>query len=418
MRGGLVRARDLLTRAAEQYDDPGSPLRAAAAGAAVGGFASGAQWMRLALEILRDRPCPPTAFNYQLLGLIKYGLAAGVALMWAVATYAWHALWLVPLAAVVFYAVEAQMVFLFPLALDGSARPFVAARRWTRLAGGTVAVMRVVIPLACTMLFGGLAGYGFLRSWCLGCLAVCLWYEDLRNDPPSDVGSWFPLEWGASGPLLVRHERVQLGLARPLSVLYASDLHLGRRWTRAVPGQLVRAVYEAAPDLILLGGDLVDNREGLPALQDCVRELVEIAPVQAVPGNHDERAGLAEVRAAVEAGGGQWLPDHPIEDPVRIDGRIVPAAHDGRLLLCTHHPGDFPTAAAAGYRLVLAGHLHGGQCVLATRRERLYPAAWIYRWHGLRFTEGGAVLLVSRGAGDTLPIRFNCPREVILCALT
>jgi hypothetical protein len=173
MRGGLVRARDLLTRAAEQYDDPGSPLRAAAAGAAVGGFASGAQWMRLALEILRDRPCPPTAFNYQLLGLIKYGLAAGVALMWAVATYAWHALWLVPLAAVVFYAVEAQMVFLFPLALDGSARPFVAARRWTRLAGGTVAVMRVVIPLACTMLFGGLAGYGFLRSWCLGCLAVC-----------------------------------------------------------------------------------------------------------------------------------------------------------------------------------------------------------------------------------------------------
>jgi hypothetical protein len=56
--------------------------------------------------------------------------------------------------------------------------------------------------------------------------------------------------------------------------------------------------------------------------------------------------------------------------------------------------------------------------VLATRRGRLYPAAWFYRWHGLRFAEGGAVLLVSRGAGDTLPVRFNCPREVILCALT
>jgi predicted MPP superfamily phosphohydrolase len=79
---------------------------------------------------------------------------------------------------------------------------------------------------------------------------------------------------------------------------------------------------------------------------------------------------------------------------------------------------DFPAAAAAGYGLVLAGHLHGGQCVLATRRRRLYPAAWIYRWHGLRFAEWGAVMLVSRGAGDTLPIRFNCPREVILCALT
>ena len=78
---GRVRARDLLTRAAERYDAPGSPLCAAAAGAAFGGFASGAQWMRLALETLRGRPCPPTAFNYQLLGLIKYGLAAGVALL-------------------------------------------------------------------------------------------------------------------------------------------------------------------------------------------------------------------------------------------------------------------------------------------------------------------------------------------------
>ncbi|HEV3288130.1 MAG TPA: metallophosphoesterase [Streptosporangiaceae bacterium] len=415
---GRVRARDLLARAAERYDAPGSPLRAAAAGSALGGFASAAQWMRLALETLRGRPCPPAAFNYQRLGLIKYGLAAGVALLWAVAACAWNVPWLVPLAAVAFYAVEAQMVFLFPLALDGSARPFGAARRWTRHAGGTVAVMRVVVPLACTMLFGGLAGRGFLRCWCLGCLAVCLWYEDLRNDPPSDGGSWFPLEWGASGPLLVRREGVHLGLARPLRVLYASDLHLGRWWTRAVPGQLVRAVHEAAPDLILLGGDLADNSQGLPALRECVRDLAKLAPVHAIPGNHDERAGLAEVRTAVEAGGGHWLPDRPIEGPVRIDGRIDPAAHAGRRLLCTHHPSDFPAAAAAGYGLVLAGHLHGGQCVLATRRGRLYPAAWIYRWHGLRFAERGAMLLVSRGAGDTLPVRFNCPREVILCALT
>lgn len=413
-----VRARDLLTRAAARYDAPGSLLSATAAGAARGGFASGAQWMRLALETERGRPAPPTTCNFQRLGLIKYGLATGIALLWAIASCAWHFLWLVPLAAVAFYMVEVQMVFLFPLALDGSARPFSAARRWTRRAGGTVAAMRVVLLLAGTMLFGGLAGRGFLRCWCLGCLAVVLWYEDLRNDPPPESGSWFPLEWGGTSSLLVRKEAVHLGLVRPLRVLYASDLHLGRRWTRAIPAELVRAVQETAPDLILLGGDLADNRQGLPALQGCVQNLAEVAPVHAVPGNHDERVGLAEVRAAIEAGGGQWLPDAPIESPVPIDGRINEARYAGPRLLCTHHPGDFPAAAAAGYGLVLAGHLHGGQLVLATWRGRLYPAAWIYQWHGLRFAASGAVLLVSRGAGDTLPVRFNCPREVILCTIT
>ena len=85
-----MRVRDLLSRAAERYDAPGSPLRAAAVGAARGGFASGAGWMRLALETLRGRPCPPTALDYQRLGLIKYGLAVGVALLWAVAACAWE----------------------------------------------------------------------------------------------------------------------------------------------------------------------------------------------------------------------------------------------------------------------------------------------------------------------------------------
>jgi len=42
-------------------------------------------------------------------------------------------------------------------------------------------VMAVVLPVAAFMLFGGFARQGFVRSWCLGCLAVCIWYEDLRG---------------------------------------------------------------------------------------------------------------------------------------------------------------------------------------------------------------------------------------------
>ena len=222
---------------------------------------------------------------------------------------------------------------------------------------------------------------------------------------------------GSFRPLFVRREAVH-GIGPTAASLYASDLHLGHWWTRRVSEQLLRAAQETRPDLILLGGDLVDKAEALSLLGDCVRALGELAPVHAIPGNHDRRAGVAHVRATVLVAGGHWLPDRPLDHRLRIDGSVDPTPSDSPRLLCAHYPSDFPAARAAGYRVVLAGHLHGGQCVVATRHGRLYPAAWVHHWHGLRFAEGDSVMFVSRGAGDTFPLRFNCPREVILCAIS
>jgi len=226
----------------------------------------------------------------------------------------------------------------------------------------------------------------------------------------------YAFEFGSFLPLLIREERLDLGLSRPARLLYASDLHLGHWWTRRVPGQLVEATRQTRPDLILLGGDLADHAGALPELAECVAAMARLAPVHAVPGNHDERAGLAGVRAAIASSGGHWLPDHPLTEPLPIDG-LLTAGRDRTCLLCAHYPSVFPAAREAGYGLVLAGHLHGGQCVFATVRDRLYPAVWFHRWHGLRFRDGATTMLVSRGACDTFPLRFNCPREVLLCAL-
>jgi hypothetical protein len=176
-----VSARDLLRQAGMVFDSPASGLAQSARRAYRTGFQSGGRWMGQALEYLRQKPIAGPAQDLNGLGLMKYGLATGAAGLW-VLTALWLQLpWLALLAVLVFYAVEAQMVFLFPLALDGSTDPWRAARRWTRHAGGTVAVMRIVLPLAGTMVFGGFLGRGFVRSWCLGCLAVCLWYEQLRQ---------------------------------------------------------------------------------------------------------------------------------------------------------------------------------------------------------------------------------------------
>src|SRR5262245_61151775 len=128
-----VRAGALLARAAELYDAPDSPLPAAARKAARGGFAGGAEWMRLVLGAVRGEALEPieSPGHYHFLGLTKYTLAGAAALGGAVGAIVLGAWPLAVLAVPLFYAVEAQGVFLFPLALDGETRPFRVARRWT-----------------------------------------------------------------------------------------------------------------------------------------------------------------------------------------------------------------------------------------------------------------------------------------------
>jgi predicted MPP superfamily phosphohydrolase len=239
---------------------------------------------------------------------------------------------------------------------------------------------------------------------------------------PDSVWGRLPLEIGASKPLLIREERVQgFGLASPLRILYASDLHLGWAWTRSLVEELELGVERARPDLLLLGGDLADRPGGLAALRTMTRRLAARVPVWAIAGNHDRLLGARSVRAAVEETGGRWLEDSRLElggaRGVIIEGALRAGGTAAGRVLCAHDPAVFPRAAAAGYRLVLAGHLHGGQCVLGSRDGRLYPGAWFNRWTGLRFESSGSTLLVSRGAGDTLPLRWNCPREALLCEI-
>lgn len=224
------------------------------------------------------------------------------------------------------------------------------------------------------------------------------------------------LRFGAFGPLQIRAERVELKLPKPVRLLYASDLHLGHFWTASVPNQLIAAAEATVPDQILLGGDLMDRARARGELERLIAALISIAPVAAVPGNHDVAVGVAIVRRAVVGAGGIWLPEQSIDCGVRIEGRIAAASNRPRIF-CAHDPAEFPTAVAAGFDLVLSGHLHGGQFVFANSGGRQYPAVWFYRWHQLRFVSGDSHLLVSRGAADTFPLRFNCAREVILCHL-
>jgi len=223
------------------------------------------------------------------------------------------------------------------------------------------------------------------------------------------------LEVGARKPLLVRYESVaHIGLKK--RVLFASDLHLRKNGPPHIVNGLVEIASNEFPDLVLLGGDLVDWTSGLEALQSLVRRLSGIAPVGAVGGNHDRWIGVARVRAAVLAGGGRWLEDAPFAltpDCAVYGSSEQPAQAVSHHLLCTHHPSS--SSMESHFGLTLSGHLHGGQFVFYQRHGRLYPGAFLYRWNGLRFdSKDRKTLLISRGVQDTLPLRWNCPREVLI----
>jgi predicted MPP superfamily phosphohydrolase len=229
-----------------------------------------------------------------------------------------------------------------------------------------------------------------------------------------------PLAIGLRGALEIREERLRTG-ADPCRLLYVSDIHLRRGRSSVLAEQVADAVTRCRPDMVLLGGDLVDHLSELDPLSALVQHIQRSAPVLAVGGNHDRRAGMARVRAAVERGGGRWIHD----GIARMDHRRrVIAVHgpgaapprDGDVrVLCAHNPRIWKTARSAGYDLVLAGHLHGCQLVACEYRDRLFPGAIFYPYCFSSHQRGSARLVVSRGVSDLLPIRWRCPREVVLC---
>jgi uncharacterized protein len=237
-----------------------------------------------------------------------------------------------------------------------------------------------------------------------------------------------PLEIGLRRALHVREERLSTE-PDACRLLYVSDLHLRNGRSATLSRQVLDAVTSSRPDAVLLGGDLVDRPSELDRLSDLIRTLRDVAPVLAIGGNHDQRLGMDRVRDAVVRGGGQWIHDAiahlthgarviavsgPEAANVPVDGHV----RDRHVsILCAHNPRIWKTARRAGYDLVLAGHLHGCQVVAWEYRDRLFPGAIFYPYCFSSRRCGSTRLVVSRGVSDLVPVRWRCPREVVLCSV-
>lgn len=245
---------------------------------------------------------------------------------------------------------------------------------------------------------------------------------------------WFEAGWLRRRVLEVELEGVP-AVFDGLRIAHLSDLHLGvpSRGQRAAE-RAIAWVAERRPDLVVVTGDLVSRRAGLPLLR---RLLGEIPGCIVVLGNHDLADSRDPFSQSMEGDeldaidGVTVLSDDAVELELR-GGRVQVAGVDPRsyaectarpaelaspdaglrILLC-HFPGVARRLPPNAFHLVLAGHFHGGQIVVPLPRFKLRLAhlgagavEGIHRY-------GDTVLHVSPGIGTTfVPFRFFARPEV------
>jgi predicted MPP superfamily phosphohydrolase len=220
------------------------------------------------------------------------------------------------------------------------------------------------------------------------------------------------------------------GWPQPLAGLrigFLTDLHRSATVSHDMIAGAVQAVMARTPDLIVIGGDYVTNRDRR-FVQPAAEALAGLhAPngVFAVLGNHDDER---DVPAALEGAGFAVLKDartqitvagekidigglrywtHKVADITRVLRGASPT-----LMLIAHTPKRLIEASALSVPLLLSGHTHGGQIVLpgiGAIAAREFPVI-----AGSARRENTTVF-VSRGVGTVyVPIRVNCPPEVAI----
>lgn len=249
-----------------------------------------------------------------------------------------------------------------------------------------------------------------------------------------------------------------------LRIVQVSDLH-GKTFG---PGnvRLLDATRAESPDLILVTGDVLDERHFFPdQAREFLKALAELAPVYYIVGNHEadlREEYRDEVFDAVRESGVVFLRDEEIvlprgdaeillagvHDPVfsdpyfetvdmklqGLDASRMAASESGprvspetaallglpesasdanassaeprpfRLLL-SHRPEGFRLYVKHGYDLVFCGHAHGGQF----RVPLLFPEGlnapgqgWLPKYTAGTHTEGRTTMVVSRGLGPSV----------------
>lgn len=238
-------------------------------------------------------------------------------------------------------------------------------------------------------------------------------------------------------------------ITTPIRIALITDLHSD--WYGKNQHVLLEALERQHPDIVLLGGDIFDDKGSYKSAEITLKNLSEQYPCYYVTGNHEYWSkDIDNILAIVGAYGipilsgdcetleikGQTVNICGVDDPdvvaytkngvgmleqLKSAEEAVKATDnsEGYTILLSHRPEWAETYMQYDFDLVLCGHAHGGQWRIPGLLNGLYaPNQGVFpKYAGGRYDFESGTLIVSRGLAreSTLAPRvFNRPELVVI----
>lgn len=232
----------------------------------------------------------------------------------------------------------------------------------------------------------------------------------------------------------------------PVRIALITDLHSCRYGDHE--SELIDAVDSQNPDIILLGGDIFDDKSGNENTVDFLQGINGRYPVYYVTGNHEfwggvdryneqmsilEDMGIPRLQgdvlsldingnsiglAGVDDYDGYLVDEDLILEDQFVDAYLNLDAQSYNIILA-HRPEYIDTYAAHNYDLALCGHAHGGQWRIPGLLNGLYaPNQGLFpEYAGGLYVVDNTTMIVSRGLAresTRIPRLYNRPELVII----
>lgn len=215
--------------------------------------------------------------------------------------------------------------------------------------------------------------------------------------------------------------------SKPFVVAHVSDVHIRTNEHDRIDS-IMQKLSSLKPDLIALTGDILDSLVRDDSLEYFSKMICKIAPVIAVPGNHEEFYDDYEKSINIFRENGITVleNEHIIVNNLLIVGlknncflsenllKDIDYSRVNGFILLTHRPENFNGYCHQDFvlnpDLILSGHAHGGQFRFFKRglyspQQGIFPK---YTSGAYKHSICNSTMVVSRGLGHCdIPIRLN-----------